>query len=50
MAAAILVNPEFVQFGIVGELDEFWLIKVKDKYAAAASRVPAGHGISSAVA
>lgn len=36
MAAAILAQPEAVQLGIVGEPDEFWLIKLKDKYAAAA--------------
>jgi len=36
VAAAIFVNPECIQFGIVGEPDEFWLIKLKDKYAAAA--------------
>lgn len=36
MAAAIVKQPDAVQFGIVGEPDEFWLIKLKDKYAATA--------------
>lgn len=36
MAAAIVAKPDALQLGIVGEPDEFWLIKLKDKYAAAA--------------
>jgi hypothetical protein len=36
IAAAIVESPESVEFGIVGAPDEFWLIKLKDKYAAAA--------------
>lgn len=36
MAAAILAQPEAVELGIVGGPDEFWLIKLKDKYAAPA--------------
>lgn len=36
MAAAIVANPDALQLGVVGEPDEFWLIKLKDKYAAAA--------------
>lgn len=35
LAAAILANPECVQFGRVGDPDEFWALKLKDKYAAA---------------
>lgn len=34
LAAAILANPESVEFGTVGTPDEFWLIKLKDQYAA----------------
>ena len=33
LAAAILVNPESVEFGRVGSPDEFWVIKLKDRYA-----------------
>lgn len=36
VAEAIFKNPESVEFGIVGAPDEFWPIKLKDKYAAAA--------------
>lgn len=38
MAVSIRANPESVEFGIAGESDEFWLIKLKDKYAATALR------------
>jgi hypothetical protein len=34
LAAAILANPEAVEFGTVGTPNEFWLIKLKDQYAA----------------
>lgn len=43
LAAAILKNPECVEFGRVGEPDEFWLIKLKDVYAQ-----PALHAYASA--
>lgn len=33
LAAAILANPECVEFGMVGSPDEFWVIKLKDRYA-----------------
>lgn len=33
LAAAILKNPECVEFGRVGEQDEFFVIKLKDEYA-----------------
>ncbi len=33
LAAAILANPECVEFGAVGSQDEFFLIKLKDRYA-----------------
>lgn len=36
MAAAIASNPGAIEFGFVGASDEFWPIKLKDKYAAAA--------------
>lgn len=36
MATAIQAQPDAVQFGFVGAPDEFWLIKLKDKYASAA--------------
>lgn len=36
LAAAILANPEAVEFGTVGSSDEFWLIKLKDRYASPA--------------
>lgn len=36
MAQAISKNPESIEFGLVGAPDEFWLIKLKDKYAGAA--------------
>lgn len=33
LAAAILANPECVEFGRVGDPDEFFLIKLKDVHA-----------------
>lgn len=33
LAAAILANPEAVEFGAVGSPEEFWLIKLRDRYA-----------------
>lgn len=33
LAASILANPECVEFGMVGSPDEFWVIKLKDRYA-----------------
>lgn len=33
LAAAILANPECVEFGCVGEQDEFFVMKLKDMYA-----------------
>lgn len=36
LAAAVTDYPESIEFGFVGNEDEFWLIKLKDKYAAAA--------------
>lgn len=33
LAAAILANPECVEFGRVGEPDEFFVVKLKDQYA-----------------
>jgi hypothetical protein len=33
LAAAILANPECVEFGRVGDPDEFFLIKIKDIHA-----------------
>lgn len=36
MADAIKANPAAIEFGFVGAQDEFWPIKLKDKYAAAA--------------
>ena len=36
MADAIKASPQSIEFGFVGAADEFWLIKLKDKYAAAA--------------
>jgi hypothetical protein len=36
LAEAIKRNPDSVEFGIVGQPDEFWLIKLRDKYAHAA--------------
>lgn len=33
LAAEILANPQCVEFGLVGSQDEFWVIKLKDKYA-----------------
>jgi hypothetical protein len=33
IAAAILANPECVEFGRVGDPDEFFLIKLKDVHA-----------------
>ena len=36
MTEAIKASPQSIEFGFVGAPDEFWLIKLKDKYAAAA--------------
>lgn len=36
LAAAIIANPECVEFGMVGSPDEFWVIKLKDRYASRA--------------
>lgn len=33
LAAAILANPECVEFGRPGDPDEFFVIKLKDQYA-----------------
>lgn len=33
LAMSILDNPECVEFGKVGDPDEFWVIKLKDRYA-----------------
>ncbi|MBQ68968.1 hypothetical protein CL689_02780 [Candidatus Saccharibacteria bacterium] len=33
---AISKNPESVEFGLESSQDEFWLIKLRDKYAAVA--------------
>jgi len=33
LADAILAHPEAVEWGCVGEQDEFFVIKLKDKYA-----------------
>lgn len=33
LAAAILANPDCVEFGRVGDPDEFFVIKLKDAYA-----------------
>lgn len=33
LANAIKSNPECVEFGVVGEKDEFWLIKLRDRFA-----------------
>lgn len=33
LAAAILANPEAVEFGRIGGPDEFWVIKLKDRHA-----------------
>lgn len=33
LAAAILAHPECVEWGCIGAEDEFWLTKLKDKYA-----------------
>lgn len=38
LAMAILDNPECVEFGTVGSPDEFWVIKIKDRYAGGALR------------
>lgn len=38
LAAAILANPESVEFGRVGDPDEFWVVKLKDKHAEEALR------------
>ena len=40
LAEAILTNPECVEFGMVGSPDEFFVIKLKDRYA---SRALAGY-------
>ncbi len=36
LAAAILAHPEAVEWGCVGQQDEFFVVKLKDKYAGAA--------------
>ena len=36
MAEALKAYPGAIEFGFVGAPDEFWPIKLKDKYAAAA--------------
>lgn len=36
LAAAILANPESVEWGATGSEDEFFLIKLKDRHAVAA--------------
>lgn len=33
LVAAILKNPEAVEFGRVGESDEFFVMKLKDRYS-----------------
>lgn len=33
LAAAILANPECVEFGMVGTEGEFWVTKLKDRHA-----------------
>lgn len=33
LAAAILANPESVEFGAVGSPDEFFVVKLKDRFA-----------------
>lgn len=33
LAAAILANPECVEFGLVRDPNEFFVIKLKDRYA-----------------
>ena len=34
----LAANPQSIEFGAVGAPDEFWVIKLKDKYALAALR------------
>ena len=36
LATAILLNPECVEFGMVGDPDEFFVIKLKDRFSRAA--------------
>lgn len=56
LAAAILANPECVEFGEVGAPDEFFLIKLKDRYSEAALRAyadaahPNDHEYAAAIA
>ena len=38
LAAAILAHPDCVEWGCVGAPDEFWLIKLKDRFAQGALR------------
>jgi hypothetical protein len=38
LAAAILANPDCVEFGYIGHCDEFWLMKLRDKHAEPALR------------
>lgn len=42
LAAAILANPEAVEFGTTGSENEFFLIKLKDRYAQEALHAYAG--------
>ena len=46
LAAAIIDNPECVEFGAVGSSDEFWLIKLKDENADAALFAYAGKALA----
>lgn len=45
LAAAILANPECVEFGAIGTPDEFWLLKLKDEYADASLFAYAGKAL-----
>lgn len=45
LAAAILANPECVEFGAAGSPDEFWVLKLKDEHAGAALSAYAGHAL-----
>lgn len=45
LAAAILANPECVEFGAVGSREEFWVIKLKDINADAGLYAYAGKAI-----
>ena len=47
LAAAILINPECVEFGAVGSPEEFWLIKLSDKNADASLYAYAGKALAS---